>query len=106
MLDQPEEVRIYRVPGYIWLCVLAATCGGLGSVWDISWHESIGRDSFWTPAHVLIYLCGILAGVSSGYLILATTFGKNSPVHSTSVSMWRFRAPLGAFICAWGGVAM
>jgi len=20
--------------------------------WDISWHRSIGRDSFWTPAHM------------------------------------------------------
>ena len=45
----------------------------VGVHWDISWHRSIGRDTFWTPAHIAIYLCGILAGVSCGYLILSTT---------------------------------
>lgn len=95
-----------HLPWYIWSCLIAITSAVAGGVWDISWHESIGRDSFWTPAHVLIYLCGVLAGISCGYLILATTFQKNSPLGAISVSMWGFRAPLGAFICAWGGVAM
>ena len=45
-----------------------------GIHWDISWHRSIGRDSFLTPAHVVIYFCGVLAGISCGYLILSTTF--------------------------------
>ena len=77
-----------------------------GIHWDISWHRTIGRDTFWTPAHVAIHICGILAGVSCGYLILHTTFSKSSPLRKCSVSMWGFRAPLGAFISAWGGVAM
>jgi len=74
--------------------------------WDISWHRSIGRDTFWTPAHIAIYLCGVLAGFTCGYLILATTFGRVPALHDTSVRMWGFRGPLGAFISAWGGVAM
>jgi hypothetical protein len=78
----------------------------IGGQWDISWHRSIGRDTFWTPAHMAIYLCGVLAGLSCGYLILATTFGNFSHLRSTSVRMWGFAAPLGAFIAAWGGVAM
>jgi hypothetical protein len=78
----------------------------IGGVWDISWHKSVGRDSFWTPAHMLIYLCGVLAGITCGYLILATTLQKNSPMREASISMWGFRGPLGAFMCAWGGVAM
>jgi hypothetical protein len=94
------------VPWYIWFCLAAVLCGAIGGVWDISWHKSIGRDSFWTPAHVLIYLNGVLAGIACGYLILATTFGKDSPLRDASISMWGFRGPLGAFICAWGGVAM
>ncbi len=99
MLDQ-------RVPGYIWLCVLAATCGGVGSLWDISWHKSIGRDSFWTPAHVLIYLCGVIAGLTCGYMILSTTFGRSSAAREAGVRVWGCRGPLGAFLCAWGGIAM
>jgi hypothetical protein len=78
----------------------------VGVHWDISWHRSIGRDTFWTPAHVAIYLCGVLAGISCGYLILATTFGRARELKETSVRMWGFRGPLGAFIAAWGGIAM
>jgi hypothetical protein len=95
-----------RIPWYMWCCVVAMFSGAFGGVWDISWHESIGRDSFWTPAHMMIYLCGVLAGLACGYLILSTTFQKNSPLNGVSVSIWGFRGPLGAFICAWGGVAM
>src|ERR1700674_4741295 len=94
------------VPWYIWCCVLAITCSGVGIIWDISWHKSIGRDSFLTPPHVLVYLSGILAGFSCGYVILATTFGRDPDTRAAAVKMWGFRGPLGAFLCAWGGVAM
>lgn len=94
------------VPWYIWLGVLAVTSSIVGIHWDISWHRSIGRDTFWTPAHMAIYLCGVLAGLVSGYLILSTTFQPNSPLRDSSVSMWGFIGPLGAFIAAWGGIAM
>jgi hypothetical protein len=95
-----------RAPWYIRLCVLAITSAIVGAYWDISWHRSIGRDTFWTPAHIAIYLCGVLAGVVCSYLILSTTFDETSPLRDSSVRMWGFRAPLGAFIAAWGGIAM
>jgi hypothetical protein len=78
----------------------------IGAHWDISWHRSIGRDTFWTPPHVAIYMCGVLAGVSCAYLILATTFGHSRDLKDASVKIWGFRGPLGAFLCAWGGLAM
>jgi hypothetical protein len=78
----------------------------VGTHWDISWHRSIGRDTFWTPAHIAIHLCGVLAGISCGYLILSTTMRRDSPLRDRAVSMWGFRGPLGAFLSAWGGVAM
>src|SRR5262249_15917861 len=98
--------REERVPWYVWLGVLAVTSSIVGVHWDISWHRSIGRDTFWTPAHMAIYLCGILAGVITAYLILPTTFDRNSALRESSVSMWSFRSPLGAFITAWGGISM
>ena len=64
-------------PWYIWLALLSVTSAMIGGHWDISWHRSIGRDTFWTPAHIAIYLCGVLSGISCGYLILSTTFGKS-----------------------------
>ncbi|MBI2679725.1 MAG: hypothetical protein HYX25_01810 [Candidatus Solibacter usitatus] len=47
-----------------------------------------------------------MAGISSGYLILDTTLRAASPLRDTSVNIWGFRGPLGAFISAWGGIAM
>jgi hypothetical protein len=98
--------RTAAIPWYVWCCVAAVSSSAIGGVWDISWHKSIGRDTFWTPAHMFIYLCGVLAGIACGYLILSTTLRKDSPLRDASISMWGFRGPLGAFICAWGGVAM
>jgi len=108
-LSQPRVLaseRTSAVPWYIWCAVFATTSATVGAYWDISWHESIGRDTFWTPAHLAIQLCGVLAGIAFGYLILHTTFAKNSPLAAASVHIFGFRAPLGAFIASWGGIAM
>jgi hypothetical protein len=94
------------VPWYVWCGVLAITSANIGGSWDVSWHRSIGRDTFWTPAHMAIYACGVLAAIICGYLILATTFSKSEQLKAVSVSVLGFRAPLGAFIAAWGGIAM
>jgi len=97
---------VKRIPWYLWCSALAVTSAYVGGYWDISWHRSIGRDTFWSAPHMAIYACGILAGISAAYLIFTTTFGKNAALKDVSVRIWGFRGPLGAFICAWGGVAM
>lgn len=102
----PARAATGTIPWYIWCATLADTSGMVGGLWDISWHSSIGRDSFWTPAHIAIYMCGVLAGVAFGYIILSTTFSKSPPLADASVHIWSFRAPLGAFIASWGGIAM
>ena len=94
------------IPWYLWCSALAVTSAYVGGYWDISWHRSIGRDTFWSPPHMAIYACGVLAGIASGYLILTTTFGRNIPMRDMSVCIWGSVGPLGAFILAWGGVAM
>lgn len=94
------------VPWYLWCAALAVTSVTIGLHWDVSWHRSIGRDSFWTPAHMAIYLCGVLAGLCCGYLILSTTFRRSPELVASSVNVFGFRAPLGAFLAAWGGLAM
>ncbi|HET9455465.1 MAG TPA: hypothetical protein VFO66_14370 [Gemmatimonadaceae bacterium] len=86
--------------------VFAAVCVMIGVYWDISWHMTIGRDSFWTPAHLLIQAGGLIAGLSSGYVALRTTFGGDAAAHSAAVTFWGFRAPLGAWVCIWGCLAM
>jgi hypothetical protein len=154
-----------RIPWYLWCAALAVTSAYVGGYWDISWHRSIGRDSFWSAPHIAIYACGVLAGISSAYLILTTTFppspqsgyggagpaslqsgyggagpaspqsgyggagpaspqsgdggaGPASPqgglggagtaasLRGTGVRIWGLSGPIGAFISAWGGMAM
>ncbi len=106
ILAEPAARRAASIPWHIWTCVIAITSASMGGIWDISWHKSIGRDTFWTAPHMLIYLCGILAGISCGYLILASSFGGRAAGTGAFVRIWGFRGPLGAFVCAWGGIAM
>jgi hypothetical protein len=94
------------VPWYLWCAALAVTSAYIGGYWDISWHRSIGRDSFWSPPHMAIYGCGVLGGVSSAYLVLTTTLAVHAPLRPVSVRIWGLQGPLGAFISAWGGLAM
>ena len=96
-------------PPFAWhapTVVVAALCVMIGVYWDISWHMSIGRDTFWTPAHLLIQAGGLIAGLTSGYVALRTTFGKDQAARDAAVSFWGFRAPLGAWVCIWGCLAM
>src|ERR1700752_1698135 len=60
------------VPWSIYAVLFASTSVVLGVMWDISWHRSIGRDTFWTPAHLAIYLGGIVSGLTCGYVALKT----------------------------------
>ena len=101
-----DSAKAASVPWYIWCGALAVTSSSIGGAWDVSWHRSIGRDSFWTPAHMAIYACGVLAAIICGYLILINSFGRTSRDSAPTVNVLGFRAPLGAFIAAWGGIAM
>ena len=94
------------IPWHLWSCITASACIMGGLYWDISWHQTIGRDTFWTPAHLLIQFAAILTAASSSLLIFGTTFGRDQAAKRASVNVLGFRGPLGAFICAWGGAAM
>ncbi|HEY4131838.1 MAG TPA: hypothetical protein VGM50_14560 [Gemmatimonadaceae bacterium] len=105
----PESTAAAAVASSAWhayTAVFAATCVIVGVYWDISWHMSIGRDTFWTPAHLVIQAGGLIAGFSSGYVALRTTFAGTDEEKNAAVSFWGFRAPLGAWILIWGCGAM
>ncbi|HEY7405439.1 MAG TPA: hypothetical protein VIB39_18070 [Candidatus Angelobacter sp.] len=106
MIATSSVSRQQGIPWLVWANVIASVCIATGLYWDISWHETIGRDSFWTPAHLLIQFGAVLAAFGSAWVIMRTTFGGNAEARSESVNVLGFRAPLGAFIAAWGGGAM
>src|SRR3954471_21400455 len=101
-----EGAATLSTAAHAYACVLAALCVMVGVYWDISWHMSIGRDSFWTPAHLLIQAGGLIAGLTSGYVALRSTFAPSDRGLETGVRVWGFRAPLGAWVCIWGCFAM
>lgn len=41
--------------------LLIAPIGVVGANWDVAWHRTIGRDTFWSPPHLLIYGATLLA---------------------------------------------
>ena len=100
------ERRTAAVSWAIYAVLFASTSVVLGVIWDISWHMTIGRDTFWTPAHLAIHFGGIVGGVSSGAVVLQTTFGSSAAWRETAVRLWGFRGPLGAWVSIWGAFAM
>jgi hypothetical protein len=103
---QPRVERAAALPWYLVTMLFGSTSIVVGLLWDISWHMSIGRDTFWTPAHMAIYLGGVLAGLSGGWLALKTTFAGTPEERGAAVRFWGFRAPLGAWVAVWGALAM
>ena len=95
-----------RVPWFVWASVLSMSCIVVGVYWDISYHLTVGRDTFWTPAHLLIQLGGVTGGASGAYLILSTTLRRGSPLAARAIGVWGFRGPFGAFLATWGAATM
>jgi hypothetical protein len=107
LASRGQETRLPQAtPWLSWAGLVAAISIAVGIYWDISWHESIGRDTFWTPAHLLVQFGALLAGMAAAWVIFRTTLVSNSPARPSSVSVLGFRGPLGAFVFAWGALAM
>src|SRR6516225_11211751 len=105
-ITQGASVLTQAVPWYAWSSAVAITSTTVGLYWDISWHIGIGRDTFWTPAHLAIQFGAVLTGLCCAYLILHTTFAPEAAAREHSVRIWGFHGPLGAFVAAWGGFCM
>ena len=56
--------EVSSIPWHIWVLFAAVVSVVVGGYWDISWHMSIGRDTFWTPAHIAIQMCAGVQNVS------------------------------------------
>ena len=97
----------WSIPWALHAVVLASTCIVVGLIWDVSWHRTVGRDTFWTLAHVLEQLAAVIAGLTCGYLVLKTTFAGTTEEKAGSVRFWGyFYGPIGAWVCIWGTLMM
>ncbi|MDP9201647.1 MAG: hypothetical protein M3P26_06910 [Gemmatimonadota bacterium] len=106
-VDARARAGAWTIPWPLYAVVLASTCIVVGLIWDISWHKTVGRDTFWTLAHLLEQLAAVIAGLSCGWLVLKTTFAGTPEERGRSVRFWRFfQGPLGAWVCIWGTLMM
>src|SRR6185436_13915129 len=103
---QPATSVAARLPLAVYLAVAGLACLPIGLLWDISHHSSIGRDTFWTPAHIIIQLGGLVPAFLFAGIALKTTFRGTDAERNASVSLWGLRAPLGVWVTAWGCLAM
>ncbi|HYV32604.1 MAG TPA: hypothetical protein VEO53_16050, partial [Candidatus Binatia bacterium] len=90
----------------VWVAVAGVACLPIGLLWDISHHSTVGRDTFWTPAHILIQLGGMVPALLFTAIALKTTFRGTAEQRDASVWFWGLRAPLGVWVAAWGCLAM
>ena len=90
--------KFKEIPFYCYFLALSSTLVIIGVEWDISWHSSIGRDTFWSPPHIAIYLGGILAGLTAAYIVLKQTFVSND---MATVKFWGFNGPMSCWITIW-----
>lgn len=105
----PEPV-VRSAPGLVLPVVLGASAATLIQVsllWDMSWHFSIGRDTFWTPPHVGIYAGTLLAAVTAAGLVLrCSRDGGTRSQPSRWVELLGFQGPSGAWVVLLGSAAM
>ena len=105
----PVSAAATRVETATWplyAVMLSSACIVTGLIWDISWHRTVGRDTFWTYPHLLEQFAAALAGLSCGWLVLRTTFAGTPAERGATVGFWGFRGPLGAWVCIWGTILM
>ncbi|HEX6908882.1 MAG TPA: hypothetical protein VF142_00725 [Longimicrobium sp.] len=95
------------VPWHVYAVLFASTSVILGVLWDISWHQSIGRDTFWSPPHMAMYVGGVVSGIACGWHVLHTSFAGSAQERAGTVRFWKFfHGSLGAWVCIWGAIAM
>jgi len=87
-----------------WGLVAALTLPAVGLLWDGAWHLTFGRDTFWSPPHVLLYAGVTLSLFISTTTIAVSTLRQDSRDNVFALGPWR--APPGATVVLAGTATM
>lgn len=103
--DIRGEHRFKQIAAWsLWYLLFQAI---LGLGWDIRWHSTFGRDTFWAPPHMLMYSGIALAGFLCIGVVLRDTwrYYRRTP-GVTDATTWPifgyFRGPLGYAVTGCG----
>ena len=99
------ERRIRQVCAWIVLFLLLEA--ELGLAWDRRWHDYVGRDQFWIPPHIMMYVGIGGTGLIALFVVLVDTLRyrqkKAGVDDSSTVSiLGLFHAPLGFILLGVG----
>lgn len=87
----------------LWTLLAAHIVAGWGTQWDIRWHLTIGRDSFWIPPHVMTYSgVTVIVLVSFGVLAWTTVRARGGRREPGMVRVNGFTGTPGYHLAAWG----
>jgi len=96
----------------IWIGLLANLLMMVGGIWDVSWHRTSGRESFWSPPHFVMYSGVIMMGLVCVVVTLRATLGQRTAASreayailhppSSILALWGLRAQLGFAIAGFG----
>ncbi len=92
-----------RLSWVVWALVVTLTLPTVGLLWDGAWHMTFGRDTFWSPPHILLYAGVTLSLFLSAAIIVASAF---QPEPVTDVQLGPLHAPLGTFMMLAGTAIM
>jgi len=67
---------IHELTRSAWGLVAALALPAIGLLWDGAWHLTFGRDTFWSPPHVLLYAGVTLSLVISTATIVSSTLKR------------------------------
>src|SRR5579859_5882349 len=92
-----------------WFLLFLVLQAELGLAWDRQWHDTIGRDSFWIPPHIMMYTGLGAAGLIALGIVLVDTLRYYMKVpgvddSSTVRIFWLFHAPIGFIILGFGAL--
>jgi hypothetical protein len=84
-----------------WALVGAKLVGAWGLAWDIQWHVTIGRDSFWIPPHVMMYV-SVVIGFAVSFAVIARDTTAGVPAGLPSWRILGLDGTRGFHLAAWG----
>lgn len=64
--------------GVLWGALATKIVSAWGLAWDIQWHMTIGRDTFWIAPHLMIY-SSVVVGLALGWGVLAYEWWRGVP---------------------------
>ena len=88
----------------LWTLLALKVVGGWGLTWDIRWHMTVGRDSFWIAPHVMIY-ASVALGVLVAFGVLARDterVRRGLPAPPAAIRVAGLVGTRGFHVVAWG----